>query len=205
MFTKRRIWPVSSTMRSLIPGKSDSSRSTASLNDCASVFTTSTSFVSFRSGIGIRIDAIVHPRPSTHTRALALDNIALHGVDPHAFRRHPLERSLDLLDRAVHLQYHPTAILRHIGAPHVGHDVELLPQLVDDRERNQLLRKRELHPLLRHDLLLRGRSYAARRRPFAPVCRRVAARLTTYNLSRTASSDRGGGIPRPSPLARLRP
>src|SRR3990170_3029719 len=92
--------------------------------------------------------------PTFALRTSSLHDVALDGVDADALGGDPVQPPLDLLHVALQLQHHPAAVLRHVGAADVGHDAELFAQLIDDRNRDQLLREGELDSLSGHPYLL---------------------------------------------------
>src|SRR5688500_14362746 len=79
MFTNRRSSPVSSQIRSLMPGKDDSSPSIIALSVPSSPATTSWSLVRPRSGVGIRTFTDILGTPSFFllSQALSLEPLNL--------------------------------------------------------------------------------------------------------------------------------
>src|ERR1035437_2527506 len=85
------------------------------------------------------------------SRYSALDNVS-EQINPHAFGPQPLDGSVDSRPIAVQLADDPPAVLTHIGAADVRHDVELFDHAGDDRLAHQLIRKRQLYPHADHRL-----------------------------------------------------
>src|ERR1035437_1011698 len=85
------------------------------------------------------------------SRYSALDNVS-EQINPHAFGPQPLDGSVDSRPIAVQLADDPPAVLTHIGAADVRHDVELFDHAGDDRLPHPLIRKRQLYPHADHRL-----------------------------------------------------
>src|SRR5919201_281789 len=89
-------------------------------------------------------------RPCSLRLTCSLDQVAFGRLDSDAARLEVLDAAAELVGLSVQLQQDPAFIARHVGAPDVGDDVELLPQLIDDRLGDQLLAENQLDPATRH-------------------------------------------------------
>src|SRR5687767_13911593 len=126
MFTNRRSSPVSSQIRSLMPGKDDSSPSIIALSVPSSPATTSWSLVRPRSGVGIRTFTDILGTPSFFLLSQALSLEPLNLCVQRRFPRVWLHRVSQVLRvqevlRGV-LPAYPVYRLRRHGVAHDDRD-----------------------------------------------------------------------------------
>src|SRR4029077_1022341 len=88
------------------------------------------------------------PMMATSTaRSIGLfDQVALGRLDLDASGFQILDAPVELLGIAGDLEQDPALVARDVGAPDVGHDVELLAQVVDDRLLHHVRSEDELEP-----------------------------------------------------------
>src|SRR5437879_3004143 len=134
----RRTEPSSSQRRSFRPGNVCPSCSIHSATVPAPVRTSRCPSVNRRNGAGILMTTSTMSSPRQDSRDLALDQVTLDRVDPHARVRRPFDGAPDLVVRTIELEDDPAIISRDVGAANVCHDRKLLSELIDDRLPNEL-------------------------------------------------------------------